>query len=398
MSKTASAQVTHKQPPMTLQRPSHMRPTFTITCWLLALIGFAQLITIGTALTVRSDQAPQAVIEKPKTAHHFQEPIQPRSVAEILASVSDSPKTQAYKPLRVPAAPSNPQRSQSTTPASQPSTIANPRVERLIQESRTLQVEDDMMRAMLKLDEATRIDPTEPAVTYHKALLYEEMGMFTQAANHYQQIQQMGIKAGYYYPLASEKLIKGINKGIQKNDLVIGPLKSNKASGLLAGKHVDISIPILARQDKIIENNDVEVLVHFYDRVNGGEIKKADPTSKITHIWSDQKVDWKDTSSEETLKVSYTIPEIDLADEHILGRRKYYGFVVELIYKGDVIDQQAQPRRLHSIHGNKMRADLFPNDPMDQFAPGMPDDGGQLLPNIDDGYGDNPRAPALPQR
>jgi len=28
----------------------------------------------------------------------------------------------------------------------------------------------------------------------------------------------------------------------------------------------------------------------------------------------------------------------------------------------------------------------------------MPDDGGGLLPGIDDGYGDNPRLPPLPTR
>lgn len=403
MGKTTHAQVTHQQASATPPRPQHTRPTFSIACWLLALIAFAQLITVGTALTVRSGQPPQIVEAKPTgpTVSTPQAPIQPRSIAEILASVDDTPPPPTHKPLRVPAIPATPTPPPLTpAPPSQHPTIANPRVERLVQESRALQLEDDMMRAMLKLDEAARIDPTEPAVIYHKALLFEEMGMFPKAASHYQQIQQMGIKAGHYYRLAAAKLIKGMGRGIQKNDLVIGPLKSRKARGPLAGKHVDVSITLLARPDKVIEADDVEVQVHFYDRVNGDKIKKADVTSKITPTWADNKVDWKDAGNEETLTVAYTIPEADLTDVHLLGRREFYGYVVELLYKGEVIDQQAQPRRLHSIHGGKMQPipDVFPGGPMDDLPPGMPDDGGGLLPSIDDGYGDNPRLPPLPTR
>lgn len=398
MSKSTHPQVTHQQSPAA-------RPTFSIACWLLALIAFAQLITVGTALTVRSGKAPEVVVEKPTlpVVSTPQAPIQPRSLAEILASVGDEPSSTAAEPLRVPALSPDPMpRPLPLVPAPlvQHTPIANPRVERLVQESRTYQLEDDMMRAMLKLDEAERLDSTEPAVIYQKALLFEEMGMFPKAANNYQKIQQMGIKAGSYYRLAAAKLIKGMGRGVQKSALAIGPLKSRKAIGALSGKHVDVSITLLARPDKVIDAQDVEVQVHFYDRVNGLQIKPADATSKITHVWADNNVDWKETGNEETLTVAYTIPEADPTDVHLLGRREYYGYVVELLYNGEVIDQQAQPRRLHSIHGNKIRPipGTFPGDPLDELPFGLPDDGGGLLPTIEDSYGDNPRLLPLPTR
>ena len=144
----------------------------------------------------------------------------------------------------------------------------------------------------------------------------------------------------------------------------------------------------------MIDADDVEVQVHFYDRVNGGEIRKADTSSEISPIWADSKIDWKDAGNEETLNVAYTIPEADLADAHLLGRREYYGFVVELLYKGEIVDQQAQPRRLHSIHGGKRPVPNYPDD----FLGDLPPDGGGLLPDVDNGYGDNPRLPPLPTR
>ena len=394
MSKASPSQIPPEQP---LRAASKPRPTFSIACWLLALVAFAQLITVGTALTVRSNLPAPTITENPTpTPVGPQEPIQPRSVAEILASIGEDPSPSTYQPLRVPA--SQPSRPQSFTPppTNQPHlAIANPRVERLVQEARNLQLEGDMINAVLKLDEASRIDPEEPAVTYHTALLAEEMGMYSKAADNYQKIQQMGIKAGNYYRLAAAKLIKGMGKSIQRNDLVIGPLKSRKAKGDLAGKHVDVAITLLARPDKVINADDVEVQVHFYDRMNGGEIKKADPTASITSTWEDSQVNWQDVGNEETLNVAYTIPDAHQADEYLFGRREYYGYVVELLYKGDVIDQQAQPRRLHSIHGGKARLspDNFLGDPF-----GIPLDGGSLLPKIDSDYHDDLLNPPLPSR
>ncbi len=402
MSNATPAQVTDQQPPVITSGSSHTRPTFGIACWLLALIAFVQLITVGTALTVRRESTPIVKEDKPTPpqVNTPQAPIQPRSIEEILASVGGGTSSLPADPIRVPATgPDYTPGPQALAPTPH-STIANPRVERLVQESRQLQLEGDMMRAMLKLDEATRLDPSEPAVIYHKALLFEEMSIYPKAANHYQQIQQIGIKAGNYYRLASAKLIKGMRRGIQKSALVIGPLKSRKATGRQTGKHVDVSITLLARPDKQVHAQDVEVQVHFYDRVNGTQIKKADTTATITPVWADNKVDWQEEGNEETLNVAYTIPEADPTDVHLLGKREYYGYVVELLYKGEVIDQQAKPRRLHSIHGANTPAisGAFPDDLIDQFPLGLPDDGGQLLPTIDDSYGDNPSRPPLPTR
>ena len=389
------------------QQPAHTvyaaRPTFTIACWLLALLAFAQLITVGTALTVRNQQPQVATTTEPRVSTP-QGPVQPRSLAQILASVGENPPTDrgitdttAAPPLSIPAyTPATPPSALATQHLSHLPAIAEPVVERLVQESRSLPMDGDMMRSMLKLDEAERIDPGEPAVIYQKALLFEDMGIYIKAADHYQKVQQMGIKAGVYFKLAANKLTKGMDVAHAHRPVIsIGPMNTRKTKSPMGAKHADVAITILARPDKPINPADVHVQIHFYDKVSGGEIKKASSIAHIESSWGDTKLDWKDTGNEETLRVAYTIPEADLADEHLLGRREFYGYVVELLYKGEVIDQQAQPRRLHSVHGSKMGPIPQQNDPM----PWLPGDDGMILPRKgDDGYGDNPSLPPLPIR
>lgn len=380
------------------------RQTFCIACWLLALLAFAQLVTVGAALTTRKNPSTASVTAA--GAGIPRSPIQPRSLEDILASVGNKPpSTSPYKaardhaapPLRIAALPPSSPELTTSSAADVPtfSAIADPVVERLVRESRTLQIDGDVVRAMLKLDEAGRIDPAEPAVIYHKALLFEEMGMLIKAADFYQQVQQMGIKAGVYFKLAANKLTKGMDVAHARRPIIsIGPMNTRKGKGPVGDQSTDVTITILARPDKPVNPADVHVQVHFYDRVNGGEIKKASKLARITTSWGDNKLDWKDPGNEEALRISYTIPKADLAEEHLLGRREFYGYVVELLYKGEVIDQQAQPRRLHSIHSREMAPDYG------QPLPWLPDDNNSLLPSkeVDHGYGVDPTLPPLPSR
>jgi len=372
----------------------------------MALLAFAQLITVGTALTIRNEQVQQPSTITLPAIHSPQLPLKPRSLADILDSVGEEPYHLAendHAPVQIPAQPNTRVTPLSGAPAAvvgspalQLPAIADARVERLVQESRILHIDGDMMRAMLKLDEAERIDPSEPAVTYQKAMLFEDMGIFIKAADHYQKIQQMGKKAGTYFNLAANKLTQGMDTAVARRNVIsIGPMQTRKTTGAAGVKQADVAITILARPDKPINPADVHVQIHFYDKINGGEIKKATASAVIDSYWADTKLDWKDPGNEERLHVSYKISAADLADEHLLGRREFYGYVIELLYKGEVIDQQAKPRRLHSMHGSKMGPIPGIDDPM----PWLPDDDGSLLPpRKDSDFGQDPSQAPLPTR
>ncbi|MDG1358748.1 MAG: hypothetical protein P8P36_11205 [Akkermansiaceae bacterium] len=395
--------------------PRSSSPTFLIACWLLALIAFAQLISIAAALTIdkRVVAAPEAAL--PVTRAINPEPIRPRSIDEILASLSSTstsdtltrdlhPDTQSRNTANADsdagyitnneageasessvtlndAAPVTVIGSSGPTmpPRHALVIIANPVVEKLIAESRAHQLDGDMMRAMLKLDEAARRDPSEAAVIYNKGLLYEEMGLYTQAADQYQQVQQMGIVAGTFFKLSAKKLTKGMDAAHAHRPIIsIGPMNVRRNNSARADKQVDVAITILARPDKSINPSDVSVQVHFYDKLDGGEIKKARDHAKISDGKWDDKVDWKGASHEETVNISYTIPEEDLAQAHLFGQREFFGYVVELYYQNKVIDQQASPRRLNSTHGNHISPQHH------QSLPWLPGDKNSLLPHKDE--------------
>ena len=88
---------------------------------------------------------------------------------------------------------------------------------------------------------------------------------------------------------------------------------------------------------------------------------------------------------EESLRMTYTIPPQDNQTEHLFGERTYYGQVVSLLYKNEVLDVQAWPRDL---------AARIPRSPT--TAPGdtlLPEFQDKLPPDFDPA---NPLLPALP--
>jgi len=408
-SQTQSAPSTPESKSVPTQSTS---PTFLIACWLLALIAFAQFISIALALTSERQVVPAPELVATPIPASYSEPIRTRSVDEILASY----KTETTRIQRNSDTSSNlkPDTSRSAsgesatiiggepitivdvsvpvfTPSYDSVIIADPVVEKLIAESRALQLDGDMMRAMLKLDEAARRDPSEAAVIYNKGLLYEEMGLYTQAADQYQEVQQMGIAAGSFFKLSAKKLTKGMDAAYANRPAIsIGPMNVRRNNENRDEQRVNLAITILARPDKSINPSDVSVQVHFYDQLENSEIKKASSHAKISEAQWDGKVDWKGASHEETVNISYTIPEADLAQAHLFGQRQYYGHVVELYYKNEVIDQQATPRRLNSIHGNHV-SPLY-----NQSLPWLPGDRNTLLPDKEE-Y-DNGDELALPKR
>ena len=372
----------------------NQRPTFAFACGLLACVAFAELLSVGIAIALRSGETREivryvqadpiivSVPTLPDPVAKRAEKAPPRSVEQLLAEYAGDLPNPVQPTAQAPS-------TFSLTPEYQPQqkdghTIADPMIERLIDDAINAHGKGDLLAALVKLEEAESHAAQEPLVFYRKALLFEDMGQWERATNNYEKIFTMGPEIGVLYHKAAFKLAHGINPEANKQDLlVIGHILHRITKNKL---HARLTIPIRSGSSSEFDPTLIAVEVHHYDLVDNKHIEPV-PLSRSdrkSERWLHEPVDW--ANGEEIAEASYSLPTYTEADTHLFGARKYFGYVAELYYKNELIDQQAYPRRLHAIHAEKQRQPSYemPFDfPLDE-----------PLPNINP---DNPLLPALPR-
>lgn len=384
----------------------------------MAIMAFAQIMIAGTAIALRMESSRTVkVVEKimpsePQVA--INRPMNPSSLAPFSSSAADS------EPVDVTHTPAPP--IQSKTPVLPPPRpllvpeIADPAAERLVNEAKAARVCEDMMSAITKLDQALQSSPNDAHALYELGLCHEAMGIYDKARQYYHQVYQLGTTvAGSLYVQAAEKLKEGFEQPIDKiNRIVLGRPRVFKDPNRDKGEKIIITIPVQAVPGEEIEGRDLEVIVNFFDEVGSRkEISPADTSrSQVESKWTTEPLDW--STGEELLQITYTLPPQDQQQEHLFGQKRYYGQVVELSYKGELIDSQAWPRILaHKLnkpdappvfldrempHGFNPDNPLLPNAPADESSVGARPDYTQtdLPPPPPDQLGDEPALLPVP--
>jgi len=346
-------------------------PVFAICCWALALMAFSQLLVAGLALAtkfVESREVRTVIKEVPKLVAV--------RVPAAVAEQSRSSPVVSHPPLEPPVASLPP-----PTPVTVPQ-VGDPRSERMVREARQARVAGDMGLAIVKLEEALSQSPDDPSVHYELGLVHEQMGVFDTAASHFEKVFQMGVSgAGSLYALAAGKL----RDGFEQPDAMLGKLSLSrvrifKDTKNEAGERVVLTIPVQKAPGQEIDVAEIAVSVTFFNRTSKGEIVQLEDKSWVTEQWVTLPFDW--AGDEESLRMTYAIPPQDGQTEHLFGGRSYYGQVVSLLYKGEILDVQAWPRDL---------AAKLPRSPA--AASGDP-----LLPEFQDSLppGFDPNLPLLP--
>ena len=309
-------------------------PVFAICCWALALMAFSQLLVAGLALAQRlevSREVRTVIKEVPKL-------IAVRVPAAGAAAASSS--VVSHPPVEPPAISLPP-----PTPVTLPQ-VGDPRSERMVREARQARVAGDMGLAIVKLEEALSQSPADPSVHYELGLVHEQMGVFDTAAAHFEKVFQMGVSgAGSLYALAAGKL----RDGFEQPDAMLGKLSLSrvrifKDSKNDSGERVILTIPVQKAPGEAIDVAEIAVSVTFFNRTSKGEIVQLEDKSWVTEQWVTMPFDW--AGDEESLRMTYLIPPQDGQTEHLFGGRSYYGQVVSLLYKGEILDVQAWPRDL----------------------------------------------------
>ena len=351
-------------------------PVFALSCWMLGLIAFIQLLVAGMALATKFDQSRQV---------RYIEKIVPKTVVirvPAAASEADNPQNPIVSRPPAPAAAAPFAPAVAPTPVNTPE-IDDPRAERLVQEARQARVAGDMGLAIMKLEEALSQAPEEPNVHYEMGLVHEQMGVFDVSAAHYEKVFQMGVSgAGTLYELAAAKLRDGFEQpGAMLGKLALGRVRIFSEPPGDEGQRVILTIPVQKAPTEEIDVGEISVSVLFFNRTSKGEIVQLEDKSWVTEQWVSLPFDW--AGGEESLRMNYLIPSQDSQTEHLFGERTYYGQVVSLLYKGEVLDIQAWPRDL---------AARLPQSPL--VAPA----GGELLPEFQETLPPDfdPNLPLLP--
>lgn len=353
---------------------------FVIACWVLGLIAFGQIWIAGLALMQRFHQASQPqVIEKEVIRH-----VVVRVPAESTDKMQDSaivsrPPVALTRPLGMPIL-------DAPLPTPRPldtPIIADPLCERLVREAREARVAGDMGKAIVKLEEALGQTPHEPAVLFELGIVHEQMGVFDHASGYYQKVFELGTSdAGTYYESAAAKLRDGFENPIDNiGRLSLGRVRIFKSPDISKGQTVILTIPIQKAPSFEMDDNLLQVDVNFFNRTTKGDIIQLEDKSWAREHWASMPFDW--SGGEELLRMTYTIPPQDQQTEHLFGIRSYYGQVVTLTYKGEILDVQAWPRDLSArLPGSPARTNennQFP-DFLDLPPPGFDPDLGVLPP------------------
>jgi len=356
--------------------PAGKLPIFPIACWVLGLIAFSQLLVAGMALAKRLEESRVVRIVEKEV---------PKLIAVRVPSAKDRTEDAALV-IRPPNPEPQPPQLPSPTPLETPS-IADPKSERLVDQARSARVAGDMGLAILKLEEALLKSPEDPSVHYELGLVHEQMGVFDTAATHYENVFKMGVStAGNLYELAAAKLRDGFEQpGAMIGKLALGRVRIFKDPDHAEGQQTILSIPVQKAPGAEIEIGEIEISVVIFNRNTKGEIIQLDDKSWVSQKWVSLPFDW--AGGEETLRMNYLIPHMDGVNTHLFGKPTYYGQVVSLLYKGEVLDVQAWPRDL---------ATRIPQSPVimpnNQQLPEFFDPD-SLPPDFDP---ENPLLPALP--
>ncbi|MBT8777955.1 tetratricopeptide repeat protein [Akkermansia muciniphila] len=371
---------------------------FGIACWTLGALAFILLLMVGVSFSLSArtvvvekmveipvavaaeadPQAPSAPIEDEEPAEAPPVPgtssEKPRSVEEMLRDADLSDPADDPAPAAVAAAvPGGEDVSAQAPRAPEDPAEAMPpmteEVAELVKAARYAQIDGDLKVAVVKLEQAMRLEPDNPVVLYYYGLTYEWLRNADKSREFFLKVYTQREKAGKYFARAAKHLQAGFSSPADlRGDMSFGTILEYRDPECPAGERVKLIVPILMKDGLNVRPEDLRVIVQFFDKVNGKKVEKThapEPSSRCVT----EPADWAD--GEEIMEVTYYMPPLTEEETIAYGSLKYYGYTAKLYYKGEPMDCHASPPV------------LFLLEQMNQSSPsGMPEiyDGGLLPP------------------
>lgn len=346
---------------------------FGIACWTLGVLAFVLLLMVGVSFSlsartvvvekvvevpvpVQTEAAPQVSVteadDEPDipAVSNMDPSVKPRSVEEMLQAADLSDPEDDDVPA---AAPIQPQSSgetavQGSQPERNPDDVMPAMTEEvaaLVKAARYAQIEGDLKVAVLKLEQAMRLDPDNPVVLYYYGLTYEWLRNADKSREFFLKVYTQREKAGKYFSRAARHLQSGFSSAADmRGNMSFGTILEYRDPDCKAGERVTLTVPILMKDGLNVSVNDLKVLIQFYDKVNGKKVEKtrvAEASIQSSIRWLTEPVDW--TDGEEIMELTYDMPPLTEEEIIAFGSLTYYGYTAKLYYKGEPMDCHASP-------------------------------------------------------
>ena len=193
---------------------------FHISCWIIGLVAFVQLMSVGVALAFKKQQIPQ--LEERIVKEYVVVPGPPPALMTAGDAKPEPIEALPPKPIAVVSPEPLPESKEvltdleSVTKVAEedvlnlPPPVLDPIVEALLKDARKARVEGDLIQALTKLQEAGLREPRDPNVLYSLGATYEAFGIFDKARDYYYEVFNLGPNAGSLFEKASFKVAQGL--------------------------------------------------------------------------------------------------------------------------------------------------------------------------------------------
>lgn len=306
--------------------------TFVVAASLLGVAAVAQLVAVliyfGPGFAVR----PTVTAAAPEPASAVE--------AAVVAAPSATPVEEKAKPPEV----------------DQDAVAQQARFAELMKEIESLESGSSPAAALVPLEEALTLQPRNPDILARAASLHERLGQSEMAQSLWKSLLDLGPDAGRFLEVAEIRLrlLRQDNVapggsmalrdqvGLQPGS-TLGVVDLKLSENDKGGAPVkDLRLAVKSRPGEKIDGRDVRINVTFYEKVEGEIVPTS---SRVQSMWFTTPVDWKDDGIE-ILEVKYEVP--------LIGKDggpapTYYGYMVNIYYRGQLQETRADPVDLQDL-------------------------------------------------
>ncbi len=215
-------------------------------------------------------------------------------------------------------------------------------LERLLVAGVELRRKGNMQGALKNFREVEAALPEDPRVLSEIAATVGAMGLRDRAAGYWERVEALGgLVAGPYPAIAKRELAEGAAAASESPALMrIGEVKVVDRPPTEEGQKVSLSVVIDADPAMHPVADDLSLIVNFYDRLPGGEVKPS--TAETSFLYPTEPYDWR-VDGTETIVVNYHQAAYSEEERRESPERIFHGYAIELYYRDELQDKVAMP-------------------------------------------------------